>query len=187
MFKKKSYFTIKNGLLKNKKIFFKTTSNIKPTKALIKKVFYSQISIYKKIYNLELFAGTGIISFDLFSQKIKKNILIEHNKQAVHTLIKNKQIYIKSYNFIIHLTDSYAWLKKIKLLNVSLIILDPPYTINYIDIYLKQLQKIKTLKRYTLIFLEHNKLITLKNCLLDHFILNKNKYGITFLIMIKKI
>lgn len=183
--KKKFYITA--GILKKKHIQFSSTKNIKPTKSNIKKILYTFISKYKNIYMLELFSGTGIISFDSFSNNCEKNILIEKDKKTYQNILINKRNLINSDNFKVYLQDSYIWLQKTIILNTSIIIFDAPYNMHNISTYLAKLNKIIILKKYTIIFFENNKKLILKNIFLNYFVLYKNKKGNVNIYIMKKI
>lgn len=184
---KSNYFTIKNGELKNKKITFNPTYNIKPTKNNIKSIFLTHIKHYQKLYTLDLFAGTGILSFDILSINKHKHILIEKENNTYINLIKQKQLLMSNNDLKIHNKDSYLWLKLFTFLNISLTIIDPPYVTQNIVLCFSLLNKIKFLKKYMLVFFENNKKIILKNNFINYFLLNKYKKGNTLFYLIKKI
>lgn len=182
-----SQFFIKNGFLRKNKINFKINKNIRPTKDNIKQLIYTNIFKYKNVYALELFAGTGIISFNIFSNYYKKNILIEKNILTYQNLIINKKKLIKSNNFKIYNKNALTWIKYFNILNISHIILDPPYNLINIAIYFKKINKINFLKKYIYIIFENKKKMILKNTSLNYFILKKNSLGKTFIYIIKKL
>ncbi|HFL8819409.1 MAG TPA: RsmD family RNA methyltransferase [Candidatus Azoamicus sp. OHIO2] len=184
---KKQYLKINQNIFKNKKVKINHNKNIKPSKDNIKSIFYSNIDKYKDLYTLDLFAGTGVISFDLYFKKLKKHILIEKNKKNYTVIKKIKNIIVPNKDFNIHNTDSYLWIKNFIFLNISLIIIDPPYKINNLNLYFIVLNQITFLKKYILFFLETNKKIIIKNNLLEYFLINKYQKGQTLCYLIKKI
>ena len=107
---KENFFYITNGVLNKKKIKFLSTENIKPTKGNIKKTLYSHIHKYKNIYLLELFGGTGIISFDTYSNNSKKNILIEKDMKTYQQILSNKNYLIKNNFYLIKFVDKFSYL-----------------------------------------------------------------------------
>lgn len=178
---------IKSGALKKKYIHFNYLYNIKPTKDIIKKTIISYIKNFNDIYVLDLFSGTGKICFELFSIGAKKLILIEKEKK-ITTLIKNNiQNLIQNKDFVVHLTDSYTWLKNINFLNVSFIILDPPYNFQKYDTYFIIINKIKILKKFLIIIIETNKRTIIELLPLNFFIIKKKKKGQTIIHIIKRI
>ncbi len=172
---------------KNKKIIYKSLQYLKPTKSNIKSLFYSQIKNYKKIYTLELFAGTGNMSFDLSNNKKNKSILIEKNRKIYENIKNNKKILKNKNNIQIYLNDSKKWLKHIKIINFSILIIDPPYKNTKIYKYFKKIEKINIIKKYTIYFIESKKKIIFKNFFTNYFLLKKNKKGISKFIIIKNI
>lgn len=155
---------------------------LKKTKSNIKKEIYQEIKKYKKKYMIELFAGTGNISFDTFRKK-QKNIIIEKNIKNYKIIANNK---IKSKNIITKCQNSYKWIKKIKLINFAIIFLDPPYEKNIIQ-YLNKINKINKINKQITIIYETNKILILKKNLQNYFITKKKKNGKTIFYIIKKI
>ncbi len=184
---KKTFFLIEYGCLKNNKLIFLTSLKLRPTKNIIKKSLYSWIIYYiNSLYIIDFFSGTGIICFNLFSNGAKKIIMLEQNKLFFKYINLNK-IKLNLYNnFFIYLFDSMIWLKNLNILNVSLIIIDPPYIYNLYN-FLLQLNAIFFLKKYLLIFLETNKHLFFKNYFLDIFLLKKKQSGQTKFYFLKKI
>lgn len=184
---KLNYLTIKNGNFKNKKITFYATNNIRPTKNNVKNIFFMCIIQYKKLHTLDLFAGTGMLSFEIFSIKTNKHILIEKKQDTYIELTKQKQILTINNDIKIYNRDSYLWLTQFIFLNISLTIIDPPYNIQCINLYFSLLNKIKILKKYMLFFFETNKKLISKNNLINYFLLNKYQKGTTLFYLIKKL
>lgn len=178
---------IKNGILKKKYINFDNLYNIKPTKDIIKKTIISYIKNFKELYTLDLFSGTGKICFELFSIGAKKVILIEKENKITKNIKENINNLIGKKDFIVYLDDSYSWLKKKDMLNISVIIFDPPYNLTNYEKYFLIINQIKILKKYLIIIIETNKKNIIELLPLNFFIIKKKKIGQSIMHIIKKI
>lgn len=176
-----------NRLFKKKTINLPIDTTIKPTKNNIKIILYNSIKIYKNKCILELFAGSGIISFDLFDENTIKNTLIENNKRNYINIKNNIYNLHISKNFKTYFESSYTWLKNLKLLNFSIIIADPPYNTQDILIYYNIINKINLIKNFILFFYETSKKLIIKNTFIDYFLIKKYKKGISLCYIIKNI
>lgn len=180
-------FSIKTGKLKNKKIIFSKLYNTKPTKDIIKKNIIYYINNFKEKYTLDLFAGTGVICFELYSKNIKKIILIEIEEKIIKDIKNNKESIIKKGDFFIYKNNAYDWINKLNFLNISFILFDPPYNFKDYNKYLTKINKIKNLKKCLTIIIESNIKIKISNNNFNFFFIKKEKIGKTMIQIIKKI
>ncbi len=141
-----------------------------------------------KLYVLDLFSGSGILGFEFFSMNVKKVIMLEIIFFIYKSIIRNKFFLIGNVsNFDIFYVDSFLWIKKFNILNISLILFDPPYIFTLWKSYFTCLNKIFFLKYYLLIFIESDKNFFLKKISYDWFLLKKGFLGKTFFYLFKRI
>lgn len=184
---KKNKIKIQNGILKNTSIEYKTLYDTRPSKNIIKNILISKIKTIKKKYILDLFSGSGNIGFECYSIKSKKIIMIDINKNLQKIIIKIKENICKNKKIKIISKDSEIWLNYFNILNISVIILDPPYKYKNYNIILRKINKIIFTKKTLLILLELNKKTLIKNIPKNIFILKKKYIGKTKILILKKI
>lgn len=161
--------------------------NLKPTKSNIKKLIYANISFLKDIYILELFGGTADISFNLFLTNANKIIILEKNTEIYKNIQLKKYNAKLNNNVQIKKYDSYNFLDQISFLNISVLLSDAPYNKNKMTDQIININRIKFIQKYLLIFIETNYKITLKHNLINLFLLKKCKKGQTIFYLIKRI
>tara|TARA_B100000427_G_scaffold324666_1_gene330186 strand:+ start:691 stop:1233 length:543 start_codon:yes stop_codon:yes gene_type:complete len=165
-----------SGLHKNRRINF-TKLKIRPTTDFAKE---SLFNVLQNHYNLDelvvldLFAGSGNISYEFVSRGCKKIISIESNINCVNFIKKTKQK-LNMLNLDIQLSNVYTYLKKSKM-KYDIIFADPPY-----DYTKKDYQSIinlvfdrNLLMSSGILILEHSKNINFAN---NTRFFEQRKYG----------
>jgi 16S rRNA (guanine(966)-N(2))-methyltransferase RsmD len=74
---------------------------------------------------LDLFSGSGALSFEALSRGAKQVVSVEKDTNALHFLEQNKQL-LKADNLTIFRQDAFEFLKKKPKKPFDLILLDPP-------------------------------------------------------------
>lgn len=174
--------------MKKKQIQFLFESSVKPTKSNVREIFFSWVVAYfNRLYVLDLFSGSGIFGFEFLSRGVKKVTMLEKNKDVCNLIYKNS-IFFSAYRnkFNIYVCNSFNWINMCNFLNVSLIILDPPYNFCYFKEYFFLLEKIIFLKKCLLIFIETNNSHVLFDIPCDWFLLKKGCLGKTYFYFFKK-
>ncbi len=110
----------------------------------------------KKCNLLDVFSGSGSISFEALSRGLKSATLIDNNTENLETSKKNAKILNeeKNCNFI-NFDLSRNLFKNNK--NYNLIFIDPPYNQNLITSTIKNLNKNNFIGDNALIIIEHSK------------------------------
>lgn len=185
----KCVIKIISGDMKKKHIEFLFDSCVKPTKSNVRENFFSWVAFYfDRLYVLDLFSGSGVFCFEFLSRGVKKVIMLEKDIHAYTFISKNGKVfsaYRKKIN--LYLCDSVDWISMYNFLNVSLIILDPPYGFSYFKTYFLLLDKIIFLKKCLLVFVETNNSCVLFDIPYDWFLLKKGCLGKTYFYFLKKI
>lgn len=130
-----SVITIMGGKLKRSKLHFPLIPNLRPTPGRVRETLFNWLHhgnlclpcFLSQARCLDLFAGSGSLGFEAYSQGIAHVTMLESNPQAINCLIKNKnQLKAKSIHIIqgkfpkdIHLLEPYA--------PFDLVFLDPPF------------------------------------------------------------
>ena len=166
---------------------------VRPTSAIKREALFSKIEnisikynfeIYKNKCILDLFAGSGAIAFEAISRGIEYAQLFEIDSNNIKTIKKNA-LKLKLNNIEINkvnLLDNINF--KIKL-DVSIVFIDPPYSLKPFSKIIKVLQNNKNITEKTIIVLETDEAdqIFYES---GFKILDKKKYGKSFLIYIMK-
>ena len=151
------------GKYKGKKIFAPKTLPVRPTTDFAKEglfnILKNQIN-FEQIKILDLFAGTGNISFEFSSRGCKNVTSIDLNFNCVKFMKSmNKELLFQ--NNIIR-TDAFRYLKKCKE-SFNLIFADPPYDMENINLIPQLIFERNLLFEKGFLVLEHDNKIDFKN------------------------
>ncbi|XBT18614.1 MAG: RsmD family RNA methyltransferase [Candidatus Shikimatogenerans sp. Tcar] len=152
---------ILSGYLKNKNIFFKKNKFIRPITSYNKKRIINKLKILKNNNILDLFSGSGNISFEFLSNNCKV-IAIDKYQISINLIKYNIKLLNIKKNFIYKKIDVIKFLKNNKK-KFNFIFIDPPYKYNLFKI--NKILNIIFLKK----ILKKNGIIILSN-------IYKNKY-----------
>jgi len=179
-----------SGYLKNRKIKIKSKSEVRPTLNLVREAIFDYISedITNKTF-LDLFAGTGSMSFEALSRGAKKIYQIEKDKSLFIDLKNNlTELKIQKEKYFVKNWNSIIFLKRTKD-KFDYIYIDPPYKLEklYKDI-LEIIIERKLLTKQGIIILERDK----RNKILENKKFNLNltderKYGNTIINFLNQI
>ena len=142
-----------SGSLKGKKIFAPKNLPVRPTTDRSKEALFNILQNqydWKEIKVIDLFAGTGNISYEFASRGASKVFAVDIDSMCV--------------KFIASQSDSVIYLKEITI-NFDLIFADPPYNYDYsryIELIHTVFENIK-LKRDGLLIIEHSSKINFNN------------------------
>ena len=165
-----------SGKHKNRKIKFKKL-HARPTTDFAKE---SLFNILKNDYNfentcvLDLFAGTGNISYEFCSRGVTKITAVDNNKKCID-FIKKTKLSLNLTMLDIVLANTMQYLKQNRE-KYDLIFADPPYNYNQIE-YEKIIEFIlneKRIKEGGTLIIEHSKFVNFANQ--DNLFYTK-KYG----------
>lgn len=154
-----------SGSLKGRKIFAPKNLPVRPTTDRSKEALFNILQNqydWKEIKVIDLFAGTGNISYEFASRGASKVFAVDIDSMCVkfirHTSKKLQLEIIASQS------DSVIYLKEITI-NFDLIFADPPYNYaysRYIELIHTVFENIK-LKRDGLLIIEHSSKINFNN------------------------
>ena len=106
--------------------------------------------------SLDLFSGSGILSFEAISRGIKKSVLIENDVELVKYIKKNIQLLdIQDVDVVKQKVEHY--LKSCINKSYDIIFIDPPYKTNLLGETLEILKKIIILNQTNIFILRDQK------------------------------
>jgi 16S rRNA (guanine966-N2)-methyltransferase len=134
-----NHFQIIGGTHRGRKFNFPDAPGLRPTPNKVRETLFNwiQFESNNKVF-LDLFAGSGALSFEALSRGAQQVISIEKDFQAFQSLEKNRKI-LKSDKIQIINTNALDFLDNSPALNFDFILLDPPFHKNILEKALKQL------------------------------------------------
>ena len=151
---------ITSGKLKNRVILSRFGKETRPTLERIKEAIFS--IIYDKVEDsrfLDLFSGTGNMSFEAISRGAKKAIMIEKDVEALKVIIDNCEKLNVSNVCRAYKNDVFRAIEILKNKNeeFDLIFMDPPYRDNLTEKVLLKLSEFDILSLDGVIICEHGR------------------------------
>ncbi len=173
------------GFLKAKTI--KTPKGVRPSSSIVREaifnILYSLELNIENIKILDLFSGTGIISFEFISRGASNSTLVDNSKLSTKYQLENlKNLKIQDQVKIIN-KDSLLFVQSLdNLNNYNIIFLDPPY--EYKNYYKLVNLLINKKTSNSLIIVESSDTNYLDNELKKRLI-KERKWGKTFILIFK--
>ena len=133
---------------------------MRPTPGRIRETLFNwlQFDIMDKTI-LDLFAGSGALSFEAISRGAKKVYLIEKNKKVFKNLESNFKL-LNNLQYQLTNQDATIYLDNKNIKPFDLVFLDPPFNQNLIPLMLKLLSKKNYLHTESQIYIESEYQIT---------------------------
>jgi len=117
------------GRWKGRRLVSFKAPHIRPTTDRVKEVLFNKIQFdVDGSCVLDLFAGTGSLSFEALSRGAKKVVSVEAHPKSLSIIEKNKNMLGDVVGLKVVRSDVLKFLKKNSLHNFDLIIIDPPFT-----------------------------------------------------------
>ncbi len=158
MFKKGNIMRITSGKLKNRVVLSREGFDTRPTLERIKESIFS--IIYDKVIDakfLDLYSGTGNMSFEALSRGAKRAIMIEKDYEALNVIIDNVTRFKLEKDCRAYKNDSLRAIEILKRKNekFDIIFMDPPYKENLTTKTLEKLSEFDILEQDGIIICEH--------------------------------
>ncbi|MDD4148822.1 MAG: 16S rRNA (guanine(966)-N(2))-methyltransferase RsmD [Bacteroidales bacterium] len=163
------------GKYKGKKIIPPTNFSARPTTDFAKEALFNIINNYFNFENidvLDLFSGTGSISYEFCSREVKSLVAVESNYQNV-AYIEKQFVDLEFDNAKVYKSDVFRYLNYCKQ-KFDLIFADPPYSLENIEEVYHSVFKNKVLTEASLLIIEHSEKNNFSS--LPFFVMEK-KYG----------
>ena len=145
-----------SGRYKSRSINIPDKPNLRPSKAFIRETLFNVIDIGLCSSSLDLFSGSGILSFEALSRGIKSATLIEEDIDLIMSIKSNMSILnIKGANVVRSMVDKF-------LLShdrgpYDIIFIDPPYNTSLLDETFQLLKNKNYLENNKYIYYEKSK------------------------------
>lgn len=161
---------------------------IRPTQAVARKAIFDILGDIEGLSFLELFAGSGAVSFEALSRGAKVAVLVEPNSECAAAIRKNIELLKTPESSILYPIDS---LKAIKSLQqgrktFDIIFLDPPYYQDWVKKTLQTLGACDILTPNGLVVAQHFKKESLPELPGVLSLLRQYTYGSTVLSIFRK-
>lgn len=142
------------GKWRSRKINFTPAPTLRPTTDRIRETLFNWLQPYiHSAKCLDLFAGSGALSFEALSRGASFVVAIDNSIPVIAELKTNAKI-LQTDNLETHRLNIPAELNKIPHGNFDIIFLDPPFNTNAIKDCCSELEKTNLIKEGTLIYIE---------------------------------
>ncbi len=120
-------FKIIGGEHRGRKFSFANTNGLRPTPNKVRETLFNwlQFETQGKTF-LDLFSGSGALSFEAFSRGAKQVFSVEKNTHACSIIEKNKRI-LQAKNLTVINQDAFTFLNKHSITYFDIVLLDPPF------------------------------------------------------------
>ncbi len=151
------------GNWRGRKVSFLNSEEIRPTPDRIRETLFNWLAGYlKKARCLELYAGSGILSFEALSRGALEVTLVEKMHSTVKQLqCEFERFDIPAHQFQLHNMAAGDWLNDNQSEAYDLIFLDPPFGGDDIASTLEQISSARLLESDGLIYIESGDGITM--------------------------
>ena len=151
---KNSQIKIIGGSLKGSKLFFKSSSNLRPTANKLRETLFNWLQFDIEImYFLDPFAGTGRLGFEPIPRGAKHVPFLQKTPQVVKDLKKNIDRLSLEKLSNVEMANAFQWIQKNSLLDFDLLMFDPPFYDQRIEKFMNNLV-LKELKKDGLVYFE---------------------------------
>jgi 16S rRNA (guanine966-N2)-methyltransferase len=174
------YMRIISGIRRGHKLHEFQGKDIRPTTDRVKEALFNLIQAYvPQARVLDMFAGSGALSFEAISRGASFAVLVDSDKRSVELIKKNidelkfhdmcKVMEESCFSFAENCTDKF-----------DIIFLDPPYNKGFIEPALSTIVKNKLLSENGIIVLESDS-TDFKSEFKDIEMIKQKRYGRTFI------
>lgn len=140
------------GKYRGKKLSVIEAPGLRPTPSRVRETLFNwlQFDIHD-MHTLDLFSGSGLLSFEALSRGARSVTLVEKSKPVFLQLEKQAKSF-DTDNIILHHVDAFDFIKKNDLSIYQLLFIDPPFQTDMLNKLLVCLKN--KLSRKTLLYIE---------------------------------
>lgn len=118
-----------SGRLKGRRLASFSASHIRPTTDRVKESLFNILQgHWEGAVVLDLFSGTGNLSFECVSRGAAEVIAVEDNRKSQEIILKNQKLLGVESGFRLVRDDVFKFLKKYKGAAFDVVLVDPPFT-----------------------------------------------------------
>ncbi len=140
------------GKYRGKKLVGPKLDGLRPTANRIRETLFNWLQPYiTDIHTLDLFSGSGLLSFEAISRGARSVTLIEKNKKVCQVLKQNATYFNQEIINVYH-CDALKFIKQNDLTQFQLLFIDPPFAEALLQNLFTQLNA--KLKKGTLLYIE---------------------------------
>ncbi|MAF89733.1 MAG: 16S rRNA (guanine(966)-N(2))-methyltransferase RsmD [Bdellovibrionaceae bacterium] len=167
-----------SGKFGGRKLVHFQADHLRPTTDRIKEsIFNSWSERLPEAKVLDLFSGTGNLSFEAISWGAASVVSVEMNKKSIAIIEKNRELLGVGKEQRIINKDVLKFLKSYDSESFDLIFIDPPFTKKMADEVMQAVSQSKVFHQDTLIVIESTKHETIKDQYGDIFLYRRKDYG----------
>lgn len=145
------------GTWRGRKISVPTLAGLRPTPDRVRETLFNWLAPHLSGARcLDLFGGSGALSFEALSRGAAHVTLIENSVDAIASIKKMGGI-LEIKNMDIVRADSISWLTNMPVTSVGLVFIDPPFHQNLVSPCCELLESRGWLESDALIYVEHER------------------------------
>ncbi len=152
---RRNWLRIIGGMWRGRKLQFPDGEGLRPTGDRIRETLFNWLQAeIPESHCLDVFAGSGALSFEALSRGAASAVLLELNPDAVRALQKNREM-LNAENARIIQTDALIWLRSPPAgSRFDIVFLDPPFASDLLTAAMNLLENQDCLSPNALIYLE---------------------------------
>lgn len=144
-----------SGKWRGRKLSAFKAPHIRPTTDRVKEVIFNKLQFdIDGARVLDLFAGTGNLSFESLSRGAKEVISVESHPKSLSLIEKNRSLFKDTNNLTVFRSDVIKYLNRNSMLDFDIVLIDPPFTKALSDEVLKVLSESGPLNPNVRVFIE---------------------------------
>ncbi len=147
-----------SGTLKGRRLNSFKASHLRPTTDRVKEVIFNKLmGVVQGARVLDLFSGTGNLSFEAYSRGASEIIAVEKSPKSLKILEGNREALKVSNGFKVIAMDVFQFIKKSQEPAFDLLLVDPPFTQKLAHQVMEELQHSSLHKQGSWVVIESTK------------------------------
>jgi len=148
---------VTGGFLRSRKVLFKSSENLRPTLSKTREAIFNVLAGYvdfEHAFFLDMFAGSGIMSFEAVSRGFGEVYAIEANEKTCQNIRKNMDILSVNFTLIKGTVPNILNISEFADKSFSVIFADPPYKSNLYNKIIEEMLRKNLLQKGGILVLE---------------------------------
>jgi 16S rRNA (guanine966-N2)-methyltransferase len=144
-----------SGKWKGRQLAHFTADHIRPTTDRVKESLFNILQgSWEGARILDLFSGTGNLSFECLSRGASAVVAVEMNPKSIQIIQKNAQILENPGEFVLHKKDVFRFIQSYQGPPFDIILADPPFTEAIAHDVMEAISKSQVFADHTIIAIE---------------------------------